>query len=44
MKLADWGFSNLSQDLLNTHCGTPYYASPELFRPQAYRYAHDGMG
>lgn len=37
VKLADWGFSNLSSDLLHTHCGTPYYASPELFRPEAYR-------
>lgn len=37
VKLADWGFSNLSSDLLHTHCGTPYYASPELFRPEAYQ-------
>ncbi|KNC74957.1 CAMK/CAMKL protein kinase, partial [Sphaeroforma arctica JP610] len=36
VKLADWGFSNISTDLLSTHCGTPYYASPELFRPHAY--------
>eukprot|EP01134_Creolimax_fragrantissima_P002811 CFRG2811T1 len=36
VKLADWGFSNISTDLLSTHCGTPYYASPELFKPHAY--------
>ena len=36
LQLADWGFSNRADSALNTHCGTPYYASPELFRPGPY--------
>uniref|UniRef100_A0A1I8HN43 Protein kinase domain-containing protein n=1 Tax=Macrostomum lignano TaxID=282301 RepID=A0A1I8HN43_9PLAT len=38
VKLVDFGFCNVMQpnELLNTHCGSPQYASPELFKGEAY--------
>lgn len=39
VKLADFGFStqiHSSQDFLNTFCGSPPYASPELFSDEKY--------
>jgi len=34
----DFGFSNIYKagELLQTHCGSPPYAAPELFEGQAY--------
>jgi len=36
--VADFGFSNMykADELLQTHCGSPPYAAPELFEGQAY--------
>uniref|UniRef100_A0A1I8IBY2 non-specific serine/threonine protein kinase n=1 Tax=Macrostomum lignano TaxID=282301 RepID=A0A1I8IBY2_9PLAT len=38
VKLVDFGFCNFMQPgrLLSTHCGSPQYASPELFRGEMY--------
>ncbi|XP_069939205.1 serine/threonine-protein kinase SIK1 isoform X2 [Cherax quadricarinatus] len=38
MKIADWGFSNYytPADTLNTWCGSPPYAAPEVFEGKKY--------
>ncbi|XP_063598956.1 serine/threonine-protein kinase SIK2-like [Penaeus indicus] len=38
MKIADWGFSNYYSpaDTLNTWCGSPPYAAPEVFEGKKY--------
>ncbi|XP_069969753.1 serine/threonine-protein kinase SIK1 [Penaeus vannamei] len=38
MKIADWGFSNYFSpaDTLNTWCGSPPYAAPEVFEGKKY--------
>lgn len=38
MKIADWGFSNYytPNDTLNTWCGSPPYAAPEVFEGKKY--------
>ncbi|XP_045134341.1 serine/threonine-protein kinase SIK2-like [Portunus trituberculatus] len=38
MKIADWGFSNYytPTDTLNTWCGSPPYAAPEVFEGKKY--------
>eukprot|EP00121_Abeoforma_whisleri_P003623 Awhi_evm1s3257 len=36
VKLADFGFSNMSFNPLETHCGTPHYASRNLYFSPSY--------
>ena len=38
MKIADWGFSNYFSpgETLNTWCGSPPYAAPEVFEGKRY--------
>jgi len=38
LHVVDFGFSNIYKagELLQTHCGSPPYAAPELFEGQAY--------
>ncbi|CAH8550659.1 unnamed protein product [Schistosoma turkestanicum] len=38
IKVADFGFCNFFQNgqLLSTHCGSPQYAAPELFKGESY--------
>ena len=37
IKIIDFGLSSEYKDLLNTPCGSPCYASPEMFKGQKYK-------